>query len=148
MTVIRRIHGRPARRGATTVEAAAVLSVFILFVLGIFEYGRFAMVQNLLVNAAREGCRYAVAHNSETGATAAVQAQVRYCMFGLDSQVAGFQVQVFPTNNPSATLDTAGPDEPITVRASGTFSIMFPTLMVLPSTVPLSSSSTMICEGN
>ncbi len=148
MIVKSRFDRRPARRGATVVEAAAVISIFILFVLGIFEYGRFVMVQNLLINATREGCRYAVAHSSEANATAAVQAQVRYCMFGFDAQLSGFQVQVYPTNSPGATLDTANPDDPITVRVSGSFPLMFPSLLFLPTSLPLASSSIMTCEGN
>ena len=43
------------RRGATLVETAFVLSLCILFLLGIFEYGRFVFLRHVLTNAAREG---------------------------------------------------------------------------------------------
>ena len=148
MTVIRRLSGRQSRRGATTVEAAVVISIFLLLMLGLFEYGRFLMLQHLLVNAAREGCRYAVAHNAEADALSATQALVKYCMFGFDAQFPDFTVQAYPTNSPGAPLGAANPDDPITVRASGTFTTMFPTLLLVPSTIPLSSSSIMTCEGN
>src|SRR5690348_6352264 len=99
--VIRRKPGPQARRGATVVEAAVVISIFVLFILGLFEYGRFVMLQNLVINATREGCRYAVAHSSDANAQAAVAAQVRYCMFGQDAQLPDLAVTAFPTNNPT-----------------------------------------------
>ena len=37
-----------------------------MFVLGVFEYSRLLMDWNLLNNAAREGCRYALANNTST----------------------------------------------------------------------------------
>ena len=43
------------RGGATAVEFAAVLSVLILFLFSIFEYGRYVMIENVLINAVRDG---------------------------------------------------------------------------------------------
>jgi Flp pilus assembly protein TadG len=65
---MRRRFQRPAdRRGAATVEFAVVAPVFLLFVVGIVEFGRALMVQQLLTNAAREGARVGVLDNSQTG---------------------------------------------------------------------------------
>jgi hypothetical protein len=52
----------PARRrgGATTVEVAVVISVFLLFLFGIFEYCRFILMLHAVTNACRDGSRYAV----------------------------------------------------------------------------------------
>ena len=47
----------PSRRAATAVEFAVVAPVFFLFVLGFIELGRGYMVQHLMTNAARQGCR-------------------------------------------------------------------------------------------
>lgn len=52
--------GRARRRGATTVEAAFVLPLFLLFIMGIYEYGRYLMVLHVATNAARDGARLAV----------------------------------------------------------------------------------------
>src|SRR2546423_4106633 len=49
-------------RGAATVEMALVLPIVLIFMFGIFEYGRYFMTLQLLNNAAREGARYAIAH--------------------------------------------------------------------------------------
>jgi Flp pilus assembly protein TadG len=46
-----------ARSGAHAVEFAMVGSVMFVFVLGLIEVGRGFMVQHLLTNAARRGCR-------------------------------------------------------------------------------------------
>lgn len=52
---------KPARRrGTATVEFAVIAPVFFLLVLGIIEIGRMTMVQEILINAAREGARMAI----------------------------------------------------------------------------------------
>ena len=48
------------RRGAHTVELAFVLPVFVSMVLGIVELGHAFMVQHLIQDAARQGCRTAI----------------------------------------------------------------------------------------
>lgn len=51
---------RGSRCGAATVEFAAVVPVFFLFIFGIIEVGRGMMVTHLLNNGAREGCRLGI----------------------------------------------------------------------------------------
>lgn len=51
---------REQRRGAAAVEFAVVAPVFILLVLGMLEYGRMIMVQQVITNASREGARRAI----------------------------------------------------------------------------------------
>jgi Flp pilus assembly protein TadG len=48
------------QRGATIVEAALVLPVFFLLLLGIFEFGIIMSAYHTMVAAAREGARVAV----------------------------------------------------------------------------------------
>lgn len=48
------------RRGAATVEFALVVPIFILLLFGMIEFGRMIMVQQVIVNASREGARQAV----------------------------------------------------------------------------------------
>jgi Flp pilus assembly protein TadG len=47
------------RRAAVAVEAAIVLPVLLIMMLGIWEVGRIIQVQQILVNSAREGARLA-----------------------------------------------------------------------------------------
>jgi Flp pilus assembly protein TadG len=139
---------RPTRGGATTVELALVLSVLILFLFSIFEYGRFVMVENVLINAVRDGCRYALVHCQDVTVAADTEAKVRQRMAGLDAQLIGLTVTVFPTDNPNAALNTTNPDDPITVQAVGTFKALFPQMPYLPNTFTMKSASVMTCEGN
>jgi Flp pilus assembly protein TadG len=137
-----------ARRGATTVEVAVVLSVFLLLMFAIFEYGRYVMVRNVIVNAAREGCRYAIVHAQDATAVNDVRTQVRAKMGGVDRQIPDLAISVFPTNNPTALLNAVNPDEPITVQVGGTFTSIFGNLPFMPHTLTVRSSAIMTCEGN
>jgi Flp pilus assembly protein TadG len=47
------------RRAAVAVEAAIVLPILLIMMLGIWEVGRIIQVQQILVNSAREGARLA-----------------------------------------------------------------------------------------
>lgn len=67
----RRFH---SRTGATTVELALVLPVFLLIVFGMVEVGRGFMTSHLLTNAARSGCRVGILPGkSVSDMTAAVE---------------------------------------------------------------------------
>lgn len=68
-------------RGATLVEYALVVSIFIVFVLGIMEFARITFAYNTLANAAREGARYGIIHASDT---AGVESATRALSTGLD----------------------------------------------------------------
>lgn len=138
----------PARHGATIVEAAMVLSVFVMVLFSIFEYGRLVMLENLMVNAAREGCRYALVHSQDATVVADVRAQVRAHLGGQDAQFPDLAITVFPTDSPAAALNTLNPDDPVTVQVTGTFQTMLPSLLFLRSSIQLRSSSIMTCEGN
>ena len=52
------------RRGAAIVEMAIVLPLFFAVVLGIIEFGRAMMVNQLMTNAAREATRMAIVDGS------------------------------------------------------------------------------------
>lgn len=56
-------------KGAVAVEFALVLPVFLMLVLGIFEFGRAFNIQVSLTEAARESARYVAIHASDAGFT-------------------------------------------------------------------------------
>lgn len=58
------IPGRQRREGAALVEAALVLPVFFMAIVGIVEFGRGMMVTQLVTNTARETARQAVLDGS------------------------------------------------------------------------------------
>ena len=85
------------------VETAVVIGLFMLFLFSIFEYGRLVMLENLIINAAREGCRYAVVHSTgpslayaitgPDGATVGLSGDTTLCA-GLRRTVAASQLMV------------------------------------------------------
>jgi Flp pilus assembly protein TadG len=56
---------RSRRRGTAAVEFAIIGPIVVMLVLAMIEFSRLMMVEEVLTNAAREGCRQAVL----TGAT-------------------------------------------------------------------------------
>ena len=60
-TTLRRFaKARPGTRGATAVEFALVAPVFLLFVLGIIDFGRLFWVKNMMQYATEQTARYAM----------------------------------------------------------------------------------------
>lgn len=77
-----------ARRGASLVEFAVVAPVFFMIVLGLIEFGRAAMVNELLTEAARQGCRLGILEN--TTSAAIKQAAIDYLAgVGISGETAG-----------------------------------------------------------
>jgi Flp pilus assembly protein TadG len=103
---------RRNRRAAAAVEFAIVAPIFFLLVLGMIEYGRMVMVQQVITNASREGAREAVLD----GATAAtVTSTVNdYLTAG---SISGATVTVDPS-----PLSGAEFGDPVTVTVSIPFS--------------------------
>jgi Flp pilus assembly protein TadG len=90
---------RRARAGATTLELAFTLPMFLTLTVGSIEFGRAFMVQQMVTNAAREGARHGV-----VAGTTADQVKTKV----IDYLAAG-RIQVFPddiTVTP-ATLSSA-----------------------------------------
>ncbi|MBC7908501.1 MAG: pilus assembly protein [Rhodospirillaceae bacterium] len=81
------------RRGATAVEFALVLPVFLVLLLGTMELGRVMWAHSTLQFAAEEASRYAIAHSSASNAEITAKAQAH--LVGLNSG----EVTVNVTNN-------------------------------------------------
>ncbi|MEN1678873.1 MAG: TadE/TadG family type IV pilus assembly protein [Planctomycetota bacterium] len=107
-SVVRCRHGRA---GTAVVEFAIVAPVFVLILLGLIEFGRMAMVQQVITNSAREGARIGVLD----GATvASVSAKVDNYLAA--AGINGASVTVSP--NPP---DSAKYGESVTVNVSVPF---------------------------
>lgn len=146
--ILARVHGSK-RWGATLVETALVLLPLLMFIFGIFEYGRLLMDWNLLNNAAREGCRYALANNTDPTISTDVQTVVTNYMAGRAASFSSFTVTVTGTHaGVSTPVNNLQPGDPITVTVSGTYPLMNIIPLVSPLTaLSLTSSPIMICEG-
>jgi hypothetical protein len=53
---------RPGELGQALVEFSLVLPLFLLLLIGIFDFGRIVWARNALENAARESARFAIVH--------------------------------------------------------------------------------------
>ena len=111
------------RRGGTTLpETALVLSAFLLFLMGIFEYSRFLMLLHVGTNAARSGARYASVNVSQptnfdtvaSGSLVSIQQYVKDEMGGADTLIDSFAITVFPCDNAQLYADP-----PVIVTKSG-----------------------------
>ena len=98
---------RKHRRGAAVVEFAMVVPVFVLLIFGMIEFGRAVMVQQVLVNATREGARQAVLDGSTL-----TDVQARIDVYLSASVINGATTTVTP--DPQA----AGFGAPVTVTIS------------------------------
>jgi Flp pilus assembly protein TadG len=56
---MKRMKRAATRRGIVAVEAAVVLPLLIILMLGVWEVGRMVQVNQILINGAREGARLA-----------------------------------------------------------------------------------------
>ena len=99
------------RRGAAVVEFAVVSPVLILLIFGILEFGRLAMVQQVLTNASREGARRAIL---EQTTSSEIQSVVNDYL--TTASISGATVTVSPSS-----LNSAGFGDPVTVRVSVPF---------------------------
>jgi len=116
-----------------------VAPLFFLMVFGLIEFGRAVMVQQVLVNAVREGARVAVLDSPTPTASTVVSTVKNYLKNG------GVSItNVTVTINP-AEPTTAAYGQPVTVTAKLPFSSVswLPTPMFLGSSTNLTASTVM-----
>jgi len=170
------------------VESALVLSVFLMLLFGMFEYCRFLLVLHTTNNASRDGARYACVNldKPSTFPTANytdgsgqvyvnVQTYTQNRMGGVDKQIAGFQVAVYPVDQagldlvppvvrPKSYSSTVFPDpfvsdpntlpwnsapfpDRIAVTIKGTYNPVVPSFLLMPSNIPIYITSIAGGEG-
>jgi Flp pilus assembly protein TadG len=120
---------RKQRQGAAAVEFAVVAPVFFLLVFGMIEYGRMVMVQQIIVNSAREGCRAAVLDGSTTSG---VKSTVITAMSSGNITITTSNVTVSPDPPSNAEFG-----DPVTV----TVTVPFNQVSWLPSPMYLGGKS-------
>jgi Flp pilus assembly protein TadG len=148
----------PARRSraATMVETAFVAAIALLFMFGIFEYGRFVMTKQVMENSAREGARYAVVHTND-GTTAIIQNTVDAKLSTVKKQLVGYNkttsIQVFASDTNGNVI--AGKNwndtnfgELIGVTITGTYKPVLPSFLHFKTTFTVTTKALMASEGN
>ena len=134
------------------VETALALPICLLVLLGIFEYGRFCMVRNVLTNAAREGARFAIVHTNDK-ITSDVQAVVLNYLANQQSQVTSYATSVYSADvNGNAIAGVSWNNTAfggnIGVQIDGDYHPLLTTFLGMPSTAHITAVAIMNCEGN
>jgi len=171
--MLKRLTPRAERRATVLVETAFVLPLVLLFLLGIYEYGRFIMMRQLLADATREGARFAVVHTHDK-TTLDVQNVVDQWLCGQSVQLQGYSkttsVQVYKadpvTGNPldasnnvvawtSAPFTNAAFGQAVAVKISAGYQPVLPFLvaydggrLTIMSTVQMQATCIMYSEAN
>lgn len=151
------------RSGATAVEFAFVAIPLFMFFFGTAEYARFYLDRNVLNNAAREGCRYAIVYyySDGTNINTNVTNQVNSYMAGRKGDFSGGTVTVSLYGNPASNpylspatytgnnVNNLGAGDQIFVQITATYVPILPMPIVpgLPSTIQMTSTCTMTVEG-
>lgn len=140
------------RRALTMVETAFVIIPLMMLLLGVFVYGQLLMDWNLLNNAAQQGCRYALANNTNSSISSNVLSIVNACLAGKSTSLSNVSISLSGTHQGNSyvgnSVSNLAPGDPITVTVTATY--QFPNvipLVTMPSTMSFSSSSTLMCEG-
>ena len=164
---------RRPRSGTTLPETALVLSGFLLFLMGVFEYSRFLMLLHIGNNAARSGARYAcvnvskpsnfdtVDYNGQTNIAQTVKNE----MGGAHNLIDSFAISVFPCDNaqlyadPPVIASKSGSPawlqatftERIAVKITGNYKPILPGFVFFytggANTVPITIAASSCSEG-
>lgn len=130
------------------VEAAIVLNITLVLILGIFESGRLLMVRQLMDNAARSTARRAVTgtyHMSEAGL---VQYARKMIAVNLDPPPVIQLYRADESGQPTGPWDHAAFGERIAVSISVDYQPILPGFGLIPESFPLRSVAMMRSEGD
>ena len=149
--------GTKRRRGAVLVEAAVVLPLLLLFILGIMEYGRYLMTMHIFQNAAREGAAYAAKHTSPVVLSGVTYGNTTSDVTNvINSRLAGQRlgdqsVSVYLSDslgNNQGTWSDAAAGQFVCVQISGTYKFAAPSLLSFPASMSATFKAVKRSEGN
>jgi len=143
--------GAGSRRGAHAVEFAFVASIFLMFVFGVLEYGRLVFTRQVVINAAREGARYAVVNITDATIVTDTQNYVKTMMAGQTSMVTNYNCQVYMADNTGKNIGAAGNaafGQYVAVQIDCDYSSLLPSFLLMNQTFKLNSKAMMFSEAN
>ena len=120
------------RGGVTIVEAALLLSIFLMFLFGVFEYCRYLTVLQVAGNAARDGARYAtvnldkpanfdfVDYTSNGKTWTNIRAHTKGKMATVGGMIEGLTVNTFPCSADAIYAYTANQTPTIVPKSDTT----------------------------
>lgn len=148
-------HGRGKRRprdaGVITLEMALVIPLFVIFVLGVIEFGHLWYVKHHLTIASREGARYGTSHPwpkppgwTPAGLNPSIQEVVKRYLG--NEFVTYYNVVVDPTPGPGYASGNTGEDVTVVVTASQNLSFALSYLVPSLKNLTVGASTTMRIE--
>jgi Flp pilus assembly protein TadG len=135
-------------RGATLVETAIVMNIFLLFIFAIMEFGHFVMVKQLMDNAARDAARLASTGVTNNVTTAQLQALVTQEL--VNQAPTNLNIQIFQANPTTGAnvgpWTSAGLGTPIAVQITGQYKPMLALANLLPLPINVTSEAIIYSE--
>ena len=130
----------------------------LLFMFGVYEYGRFIMVLQVMENATREGARMGVAHTNDK-VTSDIVARITDKLAGVDYQLTNLQItvggQILRPSKPGDVAGTALTDwtqasstDGIAIVVTADYAPILPTFLRMNSVISMRAQSIMYSEGN
>ena len=138
------------RKGATVVEMAVVVTIFVMLLFGILEYCMIIYHTNVVENAAREGARYAVVNISDATLVSDTETYVKSMMVGIDTKDTPYSCTLYKADangNNIGAATGANFGQYVCVDVSVTYVPMTPGLLYL-KTFTIRSKCSMISEAN
>ncbi|VTR97415.1 TadE-like protein OS=Singulisphaera acidiphila (strain ATCC BAA-1392 / DSM 18658 / VKM B-2454 / MOB10) GN=Sinac_7490 PE=4 SV=1: TadE [Tuwongella immobilis] len=135
------------------VEFAVISIPLFLVLFGIFEYGRYVFILQMMENAAREGARFAVVNTFSPTVAADTQTRVRRFLSGVDVNAFGSQatINVFAADiagNNLGSAQNAAFGTYICVQVVGDFRPITPNLFFSGSSFRMDIRALMNSEAN
>lgn len=145
---------RPRRAGAAAVEAAVVIPLALALIMGIFEFARLLMVQNVMHNASAFGARYAIVH-TDTATLDEVRTAVEARMPPATRPFVGYNksnnIQIYWSNASGTSIGTwsdAAFNQYIACRITGVYRAVVNVNLVGFNQLNLQALSLMYSEAN
>jgi Flp pilus assembly protein TadG len=139
--------GGNRQRGQSLVEFALSLTLFLVTLLGIFEFGLAIWQYNIVSNLAQEGARWASVRGNGSGAMAASEADVQTFV---QARALGMSpnVETFSVNSTTKTCTTTHVDPSSVAAGFGVCvkvtNFFAPLTQIIPLTATLTARAQMI----
>ena len=144
---------RTRTEGAAAVEFAIIISVFLLIVAGIMDFGHAWYMQQVITNGSREGARYGITYTTDSSGK-------RIAPSALSPSISNYLLntynltQILPSDaQPLITLGgtglgtgTRGSTLEVTVTAKKTWFLISSFIPGLGDQITLKASTVMLCE--